>query len=124
MRTTVCALLLFRSLAAAAAVVQAPAGAPVPVRSNRPSSLSAVGTIESFEARRGTLTLRTAQGIQTFIVRGTTHVRHGSKPATPSQLADWRGMRAKVRYAEVSGVREATSVMVEAASRRAANPPS
>ena len=118
MRTMVCTLLLLGSLATLglAQSVAAPVAAP---HSNRPASLSAMGTIEAFDATSRTLRLKTAQGTQTFTLADSTLVRHGAKPATPAQLAAWSGRRAKVRFTEIGGRRTATSVMVDSTPHHA-----
>jgi len=115
-------LLLIASLTAAGPAQGA--ASPAEARGNRPASLSALGTIEAFDAASRTLKLKTAQGTQTFTLADSTLVRHGAKPASPAQLAAWTGRRAKVRFTEIDGRRSATSVMVDGTPHHATTPAS
>jgi hypothetical protein len=88
--------------------------------STKARTLTATGTIESYDASANTLTLKTAKASKTFTLDSSTKVYLGSKSESADSLKDHIGGRGTVKYKESEGKMTATSVRVSSGMKKRA----
>ena len=126
--------LMFRSLAAAAAVValsgaafagQAkPAKAAVAkpaAKAPKATVITTTGTVSKFDAASNTLTVTTPKGDVMFMVDSSASVTANGKKVMASDLPSHVGHKVTVRYTESGGQKTAQSVRVSMAAPKTAS---
>jgi hypothetical protein len=125
--------LMFRSLAAAAAIVAlsgpayagqttpAKTAAAKPAKAPKLTVITATGTVSKFDAASNMLTVTTAKGDATFVVDSTASIMANGKKVMASDLPSHVGHKVTVRYTESGGQKTAQSVRVSMAAPKAAS---
>lgn len=86
--------------------------------SSASTTLRVNGTIDTFDASTGILTLSTSNGTVRFTVALATRIRQGWHRVEPLELQKLAGYRATVRYSESGGDKTVESVHVFGKSER------
>jgi hypothetical protein len=134
--------LMFRSLAAVAAVVAlsgaafagqtkpaktavakpaANAAVAKPAKAPKSTVITTTGTLSKFDAASNTLTVTTPKGDSTFMVDSSASVTANGKKVMASDLASHVGHKVTVRYTETGGQKTAQSVRVSMGTSKTAS---
>ncbi len=123
MRKQLSAMLLSGAVASGAGVFTQ---APLPTReiggvtslediqsaTSPPTTLRLGGTIEKYDASLRTLSLTTATGTMQFAVAASVRIRRRNRQIDASELENFSGYRAVVRYSEAHGNKTVESISV------------